>query len=77
MRIAFFHGLESKPFSEKNQILIEQYGESNVYAPAMDYRDPWLFDTQFIHLLHNIGYRNRQTFVYQSENIIMFTVKNI
>jgi len=24
MRIAFFHGLESKPFSEKNQILIEQ-----------------------------------------------------
>lgn len=45
MRTAFFHGLESKPFSEKNQILIEQYGESNVYAPAMYYRDPCLFDT--------------------------------
>jgi hypothetical protein len=45
MRAAFFHGLESKPFSEKNQILIEHYGEDNVYAPAMDYRDPWLFDT--------------------------------
>jgi hypothetical protein len=45
MRAAFFHGLESKPFSEKNQILIEHYGDANVYAPAMDYRDPWLFDT--------------------------------
>ena len=43
--VAFFHGLESKPFSEKNQILIEHYGDANVYAPAMDYRDPWLFDT--------------------------------
>ena len=32
MRTAFFHGLESKPFSEKNQILIEQYGDANVYA---------------------------------------------
>ena len=45
MRVAFLHGLESKPFSEKNQELIKQYGDNNVYAPAMDYRDPWLFDT--------------------------------
>lgn len=27
MRIAFFHGLESKPFSEKNQILVDLCGE--------------------------------------------------
>jgi hypothetical protein len=45
MRVAFFHGLESKPHSEKNIELVKHFGESNVYAPAMDYRDPWLFDT--------------------------------
>ena len=45
MRVAFFHGLESKPHSEKNIELVKHFGESNVYAPAMDYRDPNLFET--------------------------------
>ena len=45
MKVAFFHGLESKPFSEKNKELNKYFGESNVYAPPMDYKDPWLFDT--------------------------------
>lgn len=44
MKVAFFHGLESKPFSEKNIELVKHFGESNVYAPAMDYRDPTLFE---------------------------------
>lgn len=62
MRVAFFHGLESKPFSEKNKILIEQYGESNVYAPPMDYRDPWLFDT----ILKEIRERNIELLIGSS-----------
>lgn len=45
MRVVFFHGLESKPHSEKNIELVKHFGESNVYAPTMDYRDPFLFDT--------------------------------
>ena len=44
MRVAFFHGLESKPHSEKNIELVKHFGESNVYAPAMDYRDSTLFE---------------------------------
>jgi hypothetical protein len=39
---AFFHGLESPPRSEKNDALESVYDE--VYAPAMDYSDPRLFD---------------------------------
>lgn len=62
MRTAFFHGIESKPFSEKNQILIEQYGESNVYAPAMYYRDPCLFDT----VLKEIRERNIELLIGSS-----------
>lgn len=62
MRTAFFHGIESKPFSEKNQILIEHYGESNVYAPAMYYRDPCLFDT----VLKEIRERNIELLIGSS-----------
>lgn len=43
MRVAFFHGLESKPNSEKNQILNKTF--DYVYAPAMDYHNSNLFDT--------------------------------
>jgi hypothetical protein len=43
MRVAFFHGLESKPNSEKNTILNKTF--DYVYAPAMDYRNGSLFDT--------------------------------
>ena len=42
MRVAFFHGLESPPVSDKTEWLDKNYEE--VYAPAMDYRDPGLFD---------------------------------
>jgi len=40
-RVAFFHGMESKPVSEKNRVL--ESGFSFVYAPPMNYRDPGLF----------------------------------
>ena len=40
-RVAFFHGMESKPVSEKNRVL--ESGFSFVYAPPMNYRDPSLF----------------------------------
>jgi hypothetical protein len=41
-RVAFFHGLESEPRSEKNTALEHVYG--HVYAPPMDYENPRLFD---------------------------------
>ena len=42
MKVAFFHGLESPAVSDKTEWLEKNYEE--VYAPAMDYRDPSLFD---------------------------------
>lgn len=42
MRIAFFHGLESKPRSEKNIFLEEVF--DHIYAPEMDYNLPDIFD---------------------------------
>jgi hypothetical protein len=42
-RVAFFHGLESAPNSEKSRWLAQRF--EHVYAPAMDYRDPEAFDT--------------------------------
>jgi hypothetical protein len=42
-RVAFFHGLESPPRSEKNDALERMF--THIYAPAMDYTDPKLFDT--------------------------------
>lgn len=39
--IAFFHGLESKPGSNKAIWLEDKY---DAYCPAMDYRQPGLFD---------------------------------
>jgi hypothetical protein len=62
MRVAFFHGLESKPFTEKNQELIKHYGDPNVYAPAMDYKDPWLFDT----ILKQVRERNIELLIGSS-----------
>lgn len=41
MRVAFFHGLESNPYTEKNIALESQF--EYVYAPPMDYRDKNLF----------------------------------
>lgn len=41
MRVAFFHGLESKPVSEKNYALREFFDD--VFDPAMDYRKPGIF----------------------------------
>jgi len=42
MRVAFFHGLESAPISEKNVALESTF--DYVIAPEMDYRDSGLFD---------------------------------
>ena len=42
MNIAFFHGLESPAVSDKSEWLNSTY--KNVYTPAMDYRDPGLFN---------------------------------
>ena len=42
MNIAFFHGLESPSVSDKSEWLNSTY--KNVYTPAMDYRDPGLFN---------------------------------
>jgi predicted esterase YcpF (UPF0227 family) len=53
MKVAFFHGLESKPRSFKNECLEEIFGAENVYAPAMDYRNPEMFDDVLYHLKHN------------------------
>jgi len=41
MRVAFFHGLESKPRSEKNIFLEKTFDE--VYAPEIDYNCPNCF----------------------------------
>jgi len=42
MKIAFFHGLESKPISDKTEWLMSTF--ENPYMPAMDYTDPKLFE---------------------------------
>lgn len=42
MKVAFFHGLESPPISDKTEYLNSAF--SDVYAPAMDYSKPGLFD---------------------------------
>jgi hypothetical protein len=41
-KAAFFHGLESPPRSEKNDVMERVFSE--VFAPPMDYRDSRLFD---------------------------------
>ena len=53
MKVAFFHGLESKPRSFKNECLEEIFGAENVFAPAMDYRQPEIFVDVLNHLKHN------------------------
>jgi hypothetical protein len=53
MKVAFFHGLESPARSEKNEILEEIFGTENVYAPAMDYRNPQMFTDVLNHLREN------------------------
>ncbi len=42
-RVAFFHGLESQPVSEKNVVLDSEF--DFVYAPPMNYSDPVLFES--------------------------------
>lgn len=42
MKIAFFHGLESKPISDKTEFLIQNF--ESAYIPAMDYLDSELFN---------------------------------
>ena len=41
MSVVFFHGLESSPVSDKSEWLTNEYG---AWCPAMDYRNPNLFN---------------------------------
>jgi hypothetical protein len=47
MKVAFFHGLESNEKSEKSQYLKTNF---NSWCPAMDYRNPKLFDEVLAHI---------------------------
>ena len=47
MKVAFFHGLESNEKSEKSQYLKSNF---NAWCPAMDYRNPKLFDEVLAHI---------------------------
>jgi len=51
MRVAFFHGLDSAPVSEKTYALRETFDE--VYDPAMDYKNPEMFNIVLKHLQEN------------------------
>lgn len=51
MRVAFFHGLDSEPITEKNYSLREVFDD--VYDPAMDYRDENLFQSILEELKNN------------------------
>jgi uncharacterized protein len=51
MKVAFFHGLESKPVSQKTYALRETFDE--VYDPPMDYKDPEMFNKILKHLQEN------------------------
>jgi predicted esterase YcpF (UPF0227 family) len=51
MRVAFLHGYESEPFTQKNIILRENFSE--VYDPEIDYHDNSTFDKLLKHLIDN------------------------
>jgi hypothetical protein len=50
-RVAFFHGLESQPRSQKNVVLDSEF--DFVYAPSMNYHDPALFESVLADVLKN------------------------
>lgn len=51
MKVAFFHGLDSKVMSEKTYALREKFDD--VYDPSMDYTDPNMFEKVLKHLQEN------------------------
>ena len=51
MKVAFFHGLDSKVVSEKTYALREKFDD--VYDPPMDYTDPNMFEKVLKHLQEN------------------------
>ena len=51
MKVAFFHGLDSKVMSEKTYALREKFDD--VYDPSMDYTDPNMFEKVLKHLQDN------------------------
>lgn len=51
MRVAFFHGLESQPKTDKNEYLSTKF--EFVYDPPMNYRDPNLFNTVLQQVIDN------------------------
>jgi len=51
MRVAFFHGLDSKPITSKNWALRQVFDE--VYDPVMNYDNPRMFDLVLKHLEDN------------------------
>jgi len=50
MKVAFFHGLESPHRSKKNNVLDKLFYAKDVYAPAMDYKNPELYSIVLKHL---------------------------
>jgi len=51
MKVSFLHGLDSAPVSEKTYALREKFDE--VYDPAMDYKNPEMFNIVLKHLQEN------------------------
>lgn len=51
MKVAFFHGLDSAPVSEKTYALRETFDD--IYDPAMDYKNPEMFNKVLKHLQEN------------------------
>jgi hypothetical protein len=51
MKVAFFHGLDSPALGEKSFALREKFDK--VYDPAVDYRDPEIFNRVIKHLQEN------------------------
>jgi len=72
-RVAFFHGLESLPRTEKNEMLEKEF--DFVFAPPMDYYNPLLFDNVLKSLEDNpvdylIGSSMGGYFAYQLSTIL-------
>jgi len=72
-RVAFFHGLESLPRTEKNEMLEKEF--DFVFAPPMDYYNPLIFDNVLSTLEENpvdylIGSSMGGFFAYQLSTLL-------
>ena len=55
MNIAFFHGLESEPISDKSQYLHKHY--TNAYTPALDYKTNKTIFKDILTEIYNLDYK--------------------